>query len=138
MGPCRFGISAECFRLPHWMLWLHAHTSTCSCLSFTRVFLGFDQFWLCFTCHAFTHVFSTYLQPCVCPEGTVSQRTHTGCVFYCILDFCTYILWHLSAFFTSSTVDLPFDICDLFGISCSSEHLTSNQEQLFSLCLSDT
>lgn len=31
-----------------------------------------------------------------------------------------------------------FDICALLGISCSSACLISTQEQLFSLCLSDT
>lgn len=31
------------------------------------------------------HIFSTYLQPCVCPEGTVSQRKHVFYVFYIVI-----------------------------------------------------
>lgn len=48
------------------------------------------------------------------------------------------LFFHSIVCSAGSTVEPSLDICALFGISCSSSHLTPNQEQLFLLCLSDT
>lgn len=119
------------------------YTHTCPHVAVSLFFLCLFGVWsvLALPHHrTFTHIFSTYLQPCVCPEGTVSQRKHAGCMYFIFLYLC-YFRSHArehSTYCVLNLAKLPFDICALLGISCSSDHLTSDQEQLFSFRPSDT
>lgn len=66
------------------------YTHTCPHVAVSLFFPCLFGVWLVLALphhHTFTHIFSTYLQPCVCPEGTVSQRKHAGWGFYLFYIF---------------------------------------------------
>lgn len=129
--------TAPVFRCPieNWVLPSHAHMSTCSCLSFFFLsFWGLISFGFAPPPHLHSHI--QHISATLCLSRAITEDTCSCSMYFYIFipilfPFPCTRAQHLF-------VKLPFDICALLGISCSSDHLTWDQEQLFSFCLSDT
>lgn len=85
------------------MLQLHAHMSTCGCLPFSCVFLGFDQFWLCSTTTPTAHIQHISATLCLSRGDGITEETCVLCILYCYTYFSSIPMHESTALIVFST-----------------------------------